>query len=266
MDGRCGGPAPRGGVAGGVVKVAIVLPAYNEAGNVTPLVTALLQSTDAAGLDARVIVVDDGSVDDTAAELGALRARVDRLTVITHARNRGFAGALRSGIAAARDAGCDAAVFMDCDLSHRPEDVPRLIAAIEAGADVVLGSRFVPGGGMVGVPAWRVAISRAGNAFGRVMLGIRVRDMTTGFRAMSRRTLDTLTLTEDNFTVQLEAVVKAAAAGLSIAEVPIILSTRRHGVSHMYYSPALFGRYGRLLLKCRAWLREGRIAARMART
>lgn len=248
------------------MRVTVVLPAHNEAGNVTPLVTALLRSADAAGLEARVIVVDDGSDDDTAAELSALRTEVDRLSVITHPVNRGFAQALKSGIAAACAAGCDAAVFMDCDLSHRPEDLPRLIAAIEAGADVVLGSRFVPGGGMVGVPAWRVAISRMGNLFGRVVLGIKVRDMTTGYRAMSRRVLEHLTLTEDNFTVQLEAVVKAAAAGFPIAEVPIVLSTRRHGVSHMYYSPALFARYYRLLMKCRGWLREGRAAAGAART
>jgi dolichol-phosphate mannosyltransferase len=239
-------------------RVRIVLPAHNEAGNVTPLVIALLEAADAAGLDTRVIVVNDGSSDGTAAELTALRQSVDRLDVVTHPVNRGFAQALRSGIAAAREDGCSAAVFMDCDLSHRPEDFPRLIAAIESGAGVVLGSRFVSGGGMVGVPAWRVLISRMGNLFGRLMLGIKVRDMTTGYRAMSRPVLDYLRLTEDNFTVQLEAVVKAAAGGFRIAEVPIILSTRRHGVSHMYYSPALFTRYYQLLVKCRRWLREGR--------
>jgi dolichol-phosphate mannosyltransferase len=248
------------------VRVTVVLPAHNEAGNVTPLVTALLESADAAGFDARVIVVDDGSEDDTAAELTALSAHVDRLSVVTHAVNRGFAGALKSGIAAALAGGCDVAVFMDCDLSHRPEDLPRLVAAIQNGADVVMGSRFVPGGGMVGVPAWRVAISRMGNLFGRVVLGINVRDMTTGYRAMSRRVLEYLVLTEDGFTVQLEAVVKAAAAGFGIAEVPIILSMRRHGVSHMYYRPTLFVSYYRLLVKCRSWLREGRIAASAART
>ena len=243
------------------MKCAVVLPAYNEAGNVTPLVTALLKAADGAGIEVRVIVVDDGSKDDTAAELAALGQTVTRLDVITHPVNRGFAQALRSGIAAARAADCGAAVFMDCDLSHRAEDFPRLIAAIESGADLVLGSRFVPGGGMVGVRAWRVAISRAGNLFGRVILGIRVRDMTTGYRAMSRAVLDGLILTEDNFTIQLEAVVKAAAHGFTIVEVPIVLSTRRHGVSHMYYSPALFARYYRLLMKCRRWLREGREAA-----
>jgi dolichol-phosphate mannosyltransferase len=243
----------------------VVLPAHNEAGNVTPLVNALLRSADAAGLDARIVVVDDGSADDTASELAALRATVDRLDVVTHTVNRGFAAALKSGIAAALAGGCDAAVFMDCDLSHAPDDMPRLIGAIGRGADVALGSRFVPGGGMAGVPAWRVAISRMGNLFGRIMLGIKVRDMTTGYRAVARRVLDCLTLTEDNFTIQLEAVVKAAAAGFTIVEVPIILSTRRHGASHMYYSPELFATYCRLLLRCRQWLREGGTVGRCPR-
>lgn len=248
-----------------VVKVSVILPAHNEAGNVTPLVHALLEAGDRAALETRIIVVDDGSQDETAAELVAMSASVPRLSIVTHPVNRGFAQALKTGIKSALDAGCDAAVFMDCDLSHRAEDMPRLVAAIESGADVVLGSRFVPGGGMSGVPAWRVAISRTGNLFGRIMLGIKVRDMTTGYRAMSRRALDRLTLTEDNFTVQLEAVVKASAAGLRIVEVPIILSTRRHGVSHMYYSPELFATYCRLLLKCRRWLREAGTAGRRPR-
>jgi dolichol-phosphate mannosyltransferase len=246
------------------MRVTVVLPAHNEAGNVTPLVNALLQAGDDAGLEMRVLVVNDGSTDGTAAELAELQTAVDRLRVITHPKNRGFAQALRTGIAAACDGACDVAVFMDCDLSHRAADVPRLVAAIDGGADVVLGSRFVPGGGMVGVPAWRVAVSKVGNSFGRLMLGMPVRDMTTGYRAMRRQVLETLTLTEDNFTVQLEAIVKAFAAGFHIAEVPIILSTRRHGVSHMYYSPSLFARYYRLLVKSRRWLREGRSARQSA--
>lgn len=241
------------------MKVAVVLPAHNEAGNVAPLVTELLRAGDAAGMNLQVIVVNDGSVDETAAELAALQANGGgRLLVVTHPVNRGFAHALRTGIASARDQECDAAVFMDSDLSHRPDDMPRLIAALEAGSDVAIGSRFVSGGGMVGVPAWRVAISRAGNALGRMVLGMPVRDLTTGYRAARRRVLDAVTLTEDGFTIQLESIVKAHAAGFSIVEVPIVLSTRRHGTSHMFYSPMFFVRYYILLMKCRSWLREAR--------
>jgi dolichol-phosphate mannosyltransferase len=240
------------------VKVAVVLPAHNEAGNITPLVTELFRAGDGARLELDIIVVDDGSVDATAAELATLKRTFGRLHVVTHAVNRGFAQAVRSGIAAALDRGSDAAVFMDSDLSHRPEDMPRLVAALEQGGDIAIGSRFVPGGGMVGVPAWRAAISRVGNAFGRAVLGMSVRDLTTGYRAARRRVLDAVTLTEDGFTIQLESLVKAHAAGFRIVEVPIVLSTRRHGTSHMFYSPMLFAKYYRLLMKCRGWLREVR--------
>jgi dolichol-phosphate mannosyltransferase len=240
------------------MKVAVVLPAHNEAGNLTPLITELLRAGDAAGLVLEMVVVNDGSADGTAAELADLQARLGRVHVVTHAVNRGFAHALRTGIASACERGCDAAVFMDSDLSHRPEEMPRLIAALESGADVAIGSRFIPGGGMVGVPAWRVAISRAGNLLGRRVLGIPVRDLTTGYRAARRRVLDAIALEEDDFTIQLESVVKASAAGFRIVEVPIVLSTRRHGTSHMFYSPALFARYYQLLMKCRRWMRESR--------
>jgi dolichol-phosphate mannosyltransferase len=175
---------------------------------------------------------------------------------VTHPKNLGFARALKTGIVAACAGRCDAAVFMDSDLSHRPSDLEALITALDRGADVALGSRFMRGGGMDGVPLWRVAISRAGNAFGRAALGVPIRDLTTGYRAMRRNVLETIALGEDGFTIQLESVVKAYAAGFSIVEVPIVLGTRQHGMSHMNYSPRLLRDYWRLLLACRRWLRE----------
>jgi dolichol-phosphate mannosyltransferase len=242
------------------VTIAVVLPAYNEAGNITPLVTALARVAQAASLSLRIIVVDDGSVDATRAEAEGLRATVAGLKVVAHPANLGLARAVRTGIDEACHEGCDAAVFMDGDLSHDPSELPRLVAALESGADVVLGSRFVPGGRMVGVPLWRAAISRAGNLFGRFMLAVPVTDLTTGYRAMRRRVLEAITLGEDGFTIQLESVVKAAAAGFQIVEVPITLGTRRHGESHMHYTAGLLLNYYRLLMKCRRWMREGRAA------
>jgi len=242
------------------VNVTVVLPAYNEAGNITPLVTELMRTAREAAMALRVIVVDDGSRDDTRGETERLQSQVAGLTLISHPRNLGLARALKTGIAAACDNGCDAAVFMDGDLSHRPSDLPKLVAALEAGADVALGSRFVPGGRMVGVPAWRAEISRAGNVLGRLVLALPVRDLTTGYRAMRRRVLESVSLGEDNFTIQLESVVKAAAAGFRVVEVPITLGTRRHGQSHMNYTLGLFVDYFRLLMKCRRWIREGRSA------
>jgi dolichol-phosphate mannosyltransferase len=238
------------------MRVAVVLPAHNEAGNLTPLVDELVRTAAGASIDLDVVVVDDGSVDGTASELATLRATVQNLHVVTHPTNRGFGQALRTGIAAARERGCDAAVFMDSDLSHRPADVPALVQALDGRADVAIGSRFVPGCGMVGVPLWRVAVSRAGNVLGRLLLGMPLRDLTSGYRAVRRRVLDAVTLSEDGFTIQLEWVVKTHAAGFRLVEVPITLSTRRHGISHMFNNPALFVGYYRLLMKCRAWMRK----------
>ncbi|HKB11977.1 MAG TPA: glycosyltransferase [Vicinamibacterales bacterium] len=236
----------------------MVLPAYNEEGNLTPLIGAIVDRASEDRLSVRVIVVDDGSTDGTARELEALQSRVPALCVVRHDGNRGLARALKTGMAAACADGCDAAVFMDSDLSHRPEDLSKLVAAIERGADVALGSRFVADGGMDGVPAWRRLISRAGNSFGRRLLGVPFRDLTTGYRAVRRSVIETIVLGEDGFTIQLESVIKAAAAGFSVVEVPIVLGTRRHGESHMRYDAALFRNYWRLLMSCRRWMREAR--------
>ena len=185
---RTPGP-PSGGVA--CVKIAVVLPAYNEEGNLTPLIDELVDVAQRGALALHVIVVNDGSTDGTAAELAELGRRVTCLHVVTHPANRGLACALKTGIGAARDCGCDAVVFMDSDLSHRPDDLRKLVAALAGGADVALGSRFVPGGGMEGVPFWRVLISRLGNGFGRRVLRLPIHDLTTGYRAMRRRRCST---------------------------------------------------------------------------
>jgi dolichol-phosphate mannosyltransferase len=238
------------------MKVAVVLPAYNEQGNLAPLITMLAALNGRDRFTIRIIVVNDGSTDGTAEELAVLQSTISGLQVVQHPTNLGFARALKTGIATACDDGCDVAVFMDADLSHRVEDVQSLVAAISEGADIALGSRFVRGGGMEGVPLWRVLISRAGNALGKVVLGLPVRDLTTGYRAVRRTVFERIALGEDGFTIQLESVVKAYAAGFRVVEVPIVLGTRRHGMSHMNYSTELFRDYWRLLMSCRRWVRE----------
>jgi len=236
--------------------VGVVLPAYNEAGNLGPLVREIDSVLNASASASRIIIVNDGSTDGTADELRTLAHALPSLDVITHPVNRGMAAALKTGIARACETKCDAAVFLDSDLSHRPADMPAMLAALANGADVVLGSRFVPGGGMLGVPWWRVVISRSGNAFGRMVLGVPFRDLTTGYRAVRRAVLEAIALGEDGFTIQLESVIRAYAAGYRVVEVPIVLGTRRHGESSMSYSPQLFRDYWRLLRSCRQWLNE----------
>jgi dolichol-phosphate mannosyltransferase len=238
------------------MTVAVVLPAYNEQGNLTPLITQLADILAACPIRWRIIVVNDGSTDGTPAELAGLAARFPSLDVVTHATNRGFAAALKTGIARAIDLDDDVAVFMDSDLSHRPDDVPRLVRAVQNGADIAIGSRFVPGGGMHNVPWWRVWISQAGNVIGRHYLGVGVRDLTSGFRAFRIEALKGIRLGEEGFTIQLESLIKAIAHGASVVEVPIILGVRVHGESHMAYSAGLFRDYWQLLLSCKRWLRD----------
>lgn len=237
--------------------VAVVLPAFNEAGNLRPLISelsAVLQAYPGS----RIVVVNDGSTDTTGAELQRIAETTPALDVVTHPVNRGLAAALKTGIARAIDTRCDVAVFLDSDLSHRPSDLPVLLERVTGGADVVLGSRFVPGGGMRGVPLWRRTISRLGNEFGRVVLRVPFRDLTTGYRAVRREVLERIRLGEDGFTIQLESVIRAHAAGYRVAEAPIVLGTRRHGESHMSYNVQLFKDYWRLLRSCRRWLNEAR--------
>jgi dolichol-phosphate mannosyltransferase len=238
------------------MRICVVLPTYNEEGNLTPLVTEIRRVADGSALNLGILIVDDGSTDGTAEELRRLGESDARLRVVTHASNQGFAAALRTGIGVACANDFDALVFMDADLSHRPGDLPKLIAALGSGADLALGSRFVRGGVMDRVPWWRSLISRTGNGMGRLILGVDIRDLTTGYRAIRCDALAQLHLTETTFTIHLETVASACAAGLRVVEVPITLGVRRHGVSHMAYTAGLFLRYWRLLRASRVLLRD----------
>jgi dolichol-phosphate mannosyltransferase len=224
---------------------------YNEAGNVSALMDRLAETRRASGLDLVALAVDDGSRDATLARLNEVAQPF--LRVVRHPRNRGMAAALRTGIASALAEHApefDALAFMDADLTHAPEDLPRLLAPIgDDRADFVLGSRYVPGGGMRGVPRARQAISIVGNAAARRMLGVRVGDLTSGFRAARSSVFRAITLCETGFGIQLEGTVKAYRAGFRVAEVPITLGVRKTGYSKMAYTRSFWLGYARLLLK-----------------
>jgi dolichol-phosphate mannosyltransferase len=212
-------------------RLAVVLPMYNEAGNVAALLERLSHVRDAAGLDLTAIAVNDGSRDATLLRLRALQSTYGFLRIVRHERNRGMAAALRTGIAEAlaeRSPSFDVLAFMDADLTHAPEDLPRLLAPIaEDRADFVLGSRYVPGGRMHGVPFARRAISIVGNAAVRKVLGLNVNDLTSGYRAVRTEVFRAIALEEHGFGIQLEGTAKAARAGFRIAEVPITLGVRK---------------------------------------
>jgi dolichol-phosphate mannosyltransferase len=248
-----------------MLRLAVVLPMYNEADNVATLLERLEAVRDRSGLNLTALAVDDGSRDATYERLTKLAPAHPILKIVRHPRNRGLAAALRAGIREAladRAPGFDALAFMDADLTHAPEDLPRLIEPIaDDRADFVLGSRYVPGGRMRGVPWARRAVSHVGNAAVRRMLRVPIRDLTSGFRAARAEVFRAIRLEENGFGIQLEGTVKAHRAGFRVAEVPITLGVRKSGYSKMAYTRSFWLGYARLVVAL--WLSSGATPSHM---
>jgi dolichol-phosphate mannosyltransferase len=218
-----------------VPGVWLILPTYNERDNLEPLVRAVLPRLASTGLAHKVLVVDDGSPDGTGEVADRLAAAIPEVEVLHRAHKHGLGRAYLAGFEVALAAGASLVMEMDADFSHDPADVPRLIAAAEA-ADLVLGSRYVPGGGVASWGLVRRLVSRGGCAYARLVLGIPVRDLTGGFKCFNRRLLEGLDLTgvhANGYGFQIELTYKAVRAGYSVTEVPIVFRERRVGVSKM---------------------------------
>ena len=217
-------------VAGGAEpRTLVVLPTYDEAGTIAAVVAGVLE----AGPTIDVLVVDDRSPDGTAGIVAALAEREPRVRLLVRRGKLGLASAYLAGFDVALDRGYDLIVEMDADLSHRPEELPRLLAAT-ARYDVVIGSRYVPGGGVTNWSRARLALSRAGNAYARTLLGLPVRDATSGYRAFRRSALRTLLaggIGSEGYAFQIELAYRAWRAGLAVGEVPITFREREHGRS-----------------------------------
>jgi len=222
-------------------RLTILVPAYNEALVIRDFVETIAPSLPPG---AELLVVDDGSIDETPHILGELAAGVPALRVVTHEVNRGIGGALATGFASAAG---DVIVTMDADLSHPGELVTRLADGCRV-ADAVYGSRYVAGGGMEGVPGWRMAISRFANAVIRSLLRTSVRDLTTGMRAFRREVVRDLRIDATGFEAQLEITARLLAAGRRIDELPMVLRNRSAGESKMRYL-RLAPRYARTLTR-----------------
>ncbi|HEY1277291.1 MAG TPA: polyprenol monophosphomannose synthase [Thermoleophilaceae bacterium] len=219
----------------------LVLPTYNEAENIDALVRAALPRLEATGLGHRVLIVDDGSPDGTGRVADELAAELEPVQVLHRARKEGLGRAYLAGFAVALDGGADLVLEMDSDFSHDPADLPRLIAAAGA-ADLVLGSRYVPGGAIRDWGVVRRLLSRGGSAYARVILGVPVRDLTGGFKCFNRRVLEAIDLAgvqADGYGFQIELTYRAVKAGFSVAEVPIVFRERQRGTSKMTLRIAL---------------------------
>ncbi len=219
----------------------LILPTYNEAENIEAIVAAALPQLATTGLEHRILIVDDGSPDGTGAIADRLAAENEAVEVLHRPGKGGLGPAYLAGFARALDGGADLVLEMDSDFSHDPADLPRLIAAAEE-ADLVLGSRYVPGGGVTDWGLVRRLVSRGGSAYARILLGVPVRDLTGGFKCFRRRVLEGLDLDKvhaNGYAFQIELTYQAARAGFSITEVPIVFRNRLRGESKMAPSIAL---------------------------
>jgi dolichol-phosphate mannosyltransferase len=213
----------------------LILPTYNEAENLEPLVQAALPQLEASGLPHTVLVVDDGSPDGTGQIADRLAAELAPVRVLHRERKEGLGRAYLAGFAVALAEGADLVLEMDSDFSHDPADLPRLLAAATA-ADLVLGSRYVPGGGVVDWGFVRRTLSHGGCLYARALLGIPVRDLTGGFKCFHRRVLETIDLNgvhADGYGFQVELTYRAVKRGFTVIEVPIRFRERRVGRSKM---------------------------------
>jgi dolichol-phosphate mannosyltransferase len=215
------------------MRATICLPTYNERENLEAMVRAL------GGVRRdgdRVLVIDDGSPDGTGELADRLATEHDWVGVLHRATKEGLGPAYLAGFGRALDDGAELVLEMDCDFSHDPADVPRLIAAAEAGADLVLGSRYVRGGS---IPNWgpvRRFISLGGNVYAQVFLQSRIRDLTGGFKCFRRAVLETIDLgaiDSKGYAFQIETTYRVVRAGFRVEEVPIAFTDREQGTSKM---------------------------------
>ena len=210
----------------------VILPTYNEAENLQRIVNAVLQQLRDSD---RVLVVDDNSPDGTGAIADRLADSNESVSVLHRPRKEGLGPAYLAGFHVALDAGAQRIVEMDADFSHDPAYLPNLIGAAEH-YDLVIGSRYVPGGGVTEWGPVRRFISRGGSSYARVALGLPIRDLTGGFKCFRREVLETInldTIQARGYAFQVETTYRAITAGFRVVEIPIVFRDRADGTSKM---------------------------------
>ena len=214
------------------MQVIVVTPTYNEAENVA----TFLRQVRSTLPDAAIMVIDDSSPDGTAAIASAICAEIGNAEVVVRPAKQGLGSAYRHGFALALAGDGDVLVHLDTDLSHDPTRLPAFIAAIDAGADMVIGSRYVAGGRTVDWPLHRRLLSKWGNAYTAGVLGLKAHDVTSGYRAYrlsALRVIDPQSTRAEGYAFLTELALRASDRGLRIAEVPIVFADRTAGTSKM---------------------------------
>ncbi len=215
------------------MRTLVVVPTYDEAQSIRPIIDRIRRAVP----EADVLIVDDASPDGTGAIADELAAHDDRVAVLHRPGKAGLGAAYLQGFARAFEGGYEAVVEIDADGSHDPAELPAMLALLEAGpADLVIGSRWVPGGRVVNWPWARRAISRSGNRYARWMLRSRIHDLTAGFRAYRTsvlRGLDRAVVSSQGYCFQVELAWRVEAAGRVVVEHPIAFIERENGRSKM---------------------------------
>ena len=213
----------------------LVLPTFNEAENIEAIVAAVLPRLAEASPEHTLLIVDDSSPDGTGAIADRLARENDSVEVLHRAGKEGLGRAYLHGFSEALEGGAEYVMEMDADFSHDPDDVPRLIEAARD-ADLVLGSRYVAGGGVSGWEWHRRMLSRGGCLYARTILGVPVQDLTGGFKCFRRAVLEAIDFADvqaDGYGFQIEMTYRALKAGFRVKEIPITFHERRAGASKM---------------------------------
>ncbi|MGW8375939.1 polyprenol monophosphomannose synthase [Streptomyces sp. ODS28] len=236
----------------------VIVPTYNEADNIKPVVTRVRSAVP----EAHVLVADDNSPDGTGKIADELAAEDEQVHVLHRQGKEGLGAAYLAGFRWGIERGYDVLVEMDADGSHQPEELPRLLTALR-GADLVLGSRWVPGGRIVNWPRSRQFLSRGGSTYSRLLLDVPIRDVTGGYRAFRAATLEGLgmeAVASQGYCFQVDLARRAVHAGYRVVEVPITFVERERGDSKMSRDIV-----AEALWRVTAWGVEGRVKKLLGR-
>ena len=239
-------------------RVWIVMPTYNEAANIEAIARAVGAELErSVGRDYRLLVVDDNSPDGTGEIADKLAAELEWLEVLHRPGKQGLGHAYLAGFAHALSAGAELLIEMDADFSHDPRFLPDLIEAARD-ADLVLGSRYIAGGGVRNWGLMRRAVSRGGGWYARAVLGVPVHDLTGGFKCIRREVLEAIeldTIRAEGYGFQIEVTYRALRAGFKVVEIPIVFADRQAGASKMSTQIALEAML--LVPRLRGWTPAG---------